>query len=329
MITIHATPQIEPVNGLDLARHLETWIREKEGEVSTITAENYRNRVRPLLLWWTATGPACNWAITPATLKQYRHWLERDYRDSNNHQPAPATVHTYCATVRIFLHWLYESQRLPVSIAHWVSMPEKPRGRGKFLDLGECQELINAASGPLKIRDWTMIAVLLGTGCRCFEAAEATKKDTDTQTGSVILKKVKFDREGRRQKGRVSIYGETTAKLIRLHLMVNGTTDDPRLLQMSNVAIGERIETLAHRAGITASTHDLRRTFCDWWMEHATDDRAYLLLKLQIGHAIPPTDTTAIHYLDLDNAQKTAQRLRRCYTSPVEELQFPGFDQWG
>jgi integrase len=170
-----------------------------------------------------------------------------------------------------------------------------------------------------------MLAVLLGTGCRCFEAAEA-KKDALTlwdSGGKLVLNKVKFDREGRKRKGRVTILGETAARLIRLHLLCNGDDDDPRLLQMSDVAIGERIETLAQRAGIKASTHDLRRTFADWWIDNNQDDRAYLFLKLQLGHALPKEDTTAAHYIDLNNPAKVAERLKKYYCSPVESIRLP------
>lgn len=168
-----------------------------------------------------------------------------------------------------------------------------------------------------------MLAVLLATGCRCFEAAEATKDalTLSDSGGTLMLSKVKFDREGRKKRGRITVIGPTAARLIRLHLLCNGDEDDPRLLQMSDVAIGERVETLAARAGITASTHDLRRTFADWWIDHNQDNRAYLFLKLQLGHTIPKKDITANHYIDLQNPSKIAERLKRYYCSPVESIQ--------
>ena len=333
-IVITLSPQGETAPSIS-ARHLLTTLDQFLAEVAPTvkdeTAAGYAMRFIPFRQWWETTGPP-HYVLTSTSLGEFRRWLETDYRDTNNRSPSQSTVRTVIARLRRFLRWLHKTGRLPIDLAEWLPLPPKPKHKRRFLDQEQCQALIDAVPpGPLRFRDWAMIAFLLETGARRFEAAEAlwgeTVIDPQTFLGYTHLRKVKFDSEGKGL-GRVVVFGPTTGRALhqhRLFLQLTGQTDAAgRVFGMSNTAIKMRFRKLSERTGFEVGPHDLRRTFSDWWWEHnSNDERAMVLLKLQLGHSIGE-DVTLKHYINLDNTPRLIKMLHASYTSPAQSLQWPG-----
>jgi len=308
----------------DLASVYLAHVRSTKAEQ---TAINYGHHLAPFLVWWSEYGPPHEHTLTDKALEDCYTWLMNDYRTTKGKPPALATLHSVATRIRMFLHWLYTTKRLPIDISGWMQIPPEPGPRDRYLDLAQCQALFDACKGTLRVRDHAILAMLLGVGCRQFEAAEALKEDivfAKDMSGHLRLRKVKYDAEGRK-KGRLVVFGPTTGFLLRLHMISNADPDDPRLLQVTDTTIKNRLRELSKRAGFVASAHDFRRTFSDYWVDHSSSDNglALLMLRLQLGHAIPADDTTAKHYLDNRNPAKLLDRLARHYASPVELICFP------
>ena len=332
MITLSPEGEIAPsISARHLLSTLDQFLAEISPTVKEDTAAGYAMRFIPFRQWWESTGPP-EYVLSSTSLGEFRHWLENDYLDTHGHHPSQSTVRTVIARLRRFLRWLHRTGRLPIDLAEWLPLPPKPKHKRRFLDIEQCQALIDAVPpGPLRFRDWSLVSFLLETGARRFEAANALWGETiiDPQTfeGHTHLRKVKFDREGRGQ-GRVVVFGPATGRALHQHrmfLQLTGQTDEAgRVFGMSNTAIKMRFRKLAERAGFETGPHDLRRTFSDWWWEHnSNDERAMILLKLQLGHSIGD-DVTLKHYINLDNTPRLIRMLHECYTSPAEMLRFPG-----
>lgn len=327
MISISREGTSPPIDASLLSELASVYLAHVQATRSAQTAINYGHHLAPFFWWWDRYGPAHGHILTQNALQACYTWLMQDYRTTKGAVPALATLHSTATRIRMFLHWLYTTRRLPIDIAGWMQLPPAPEPRARYLTLAQCQALFDACTGVLRVRDQATLALLLGTGCRQFEAAEALKSDitfASDFTGSLHLRKVKYDAEGR-GKGRLVVFGQITGVLLRLHLVTSVNPAEPRLLGITDTAIKNRIRVLGIRAGFPVSAHDLRRTFSDWWIDqHKADNGlALLMLRLQLGHAIPSDDTTARHYLDLRNPAKLLERLHRHYTSPVESLHIP------
>lgn len=331
MIALSPDGAIAPVSARQLLPTLDKFLAEVAPTVKESTAEGYALRFVSFRVWWGLHGPP-DYILTEAKLMGFRRWLEEEYTGDRGRLLSQQTIRTVIARVRRFLRWLHKTGRLPVDLSDWLPLPPKPRHTQRFLTPEQGQELVDAVpSGPLRFRDWAMIAFLLGTGARRFEAASALWKNTviDPQTfrGHCHLARTKGDSRGRGP-GRVVVFGPVTGRSLhqhRLFLQLTGQVDPAgRVFGMSNTAIKMRFRVLAKTTGWAVGPHDLRRTFADHWWEHnADDERAMILLKMQLGHSVGE-DVTLNHYINLDNRPRLIQMLHASYTSPVELIQFPG-----
>lgn len=328
VLTLSATGANAPdIRAEHLISCVDQFLEEVAPTVSPSTASGYAMRFLSFRQWWEGAGPP-EYVLTATKLSSFRQWLESDYRDTHGHHPSQSTVRTVIARVRRFLRWLHTTGRLPLDISGWLPLPPKAKHKRRFLTPEQCQALIDGVPpGPLRMRDWAMVAFLLGTGARRFEAANAlwsnTVIDPETFRGHCILFKVKGDAQGRGL-GRVVVFGPVTGKALhqhRLFLRLTGQADPAgRIFGMSNTAIKMRFRVIGKNAGFEVGPHDLRRTLSDYWWEHNADnERAMILLKMQLGHSIGE-DVTLNHYINLDNRPRLIQMLHDAYTSPAELL---------
>jgi integrase len=326
MLEIAVVAKSNPIRAAVLDPLIETYLEEVKETLSPRTANNYRHQIQPFRAWWAEVGPGLDHILTEQAAGGWPGWVRKHYTTTKGKPPAPATVRSGAIRVRQFFRWLFRTGRLPVDISHWSPLPTKqPHGR-RFLDRAQCQALFDAVpDGPLRFRDRAMLAFLLDTGARRFEAAAALWADlhTDERGGWCRLRLTKGDAEGETG-GRLVAFGPETARAIHYHrqfLHITGREgDDPRLLGMTNTAIKDRLDKLAQRVGWAIGAHDCRRTFADhWWERNRAHEHAMILLKLQMGHTVGD-DITLTHYVDLRNENRLIEMIREVYVGPCEGL---------
>lgn len=320
---------LQPHQTVIQAQHLDQlidiYLADVRGTIDDLSVTSYRYQIAPFREWWRATGAGREYIITERAFSDFLPWAKAHYRTARGRRASTATMRSCCVRVRQFLKWLYHRGYLPTDVHRWAPMMAKPTTRRRFLTLGQCRQLFDAVpTGALQYRDRALLAFLLGTGARRFEAASALWADlvlNEDMTGHVHLRKVKGDKDGD-MGGRVVVFGPATGHLIHFHrqfLKLTGTWgDDPRVFGMTNTAIRKRLEVIGVRAGLPLGSHDLRRTFADHWFNaNRGGDRSTWALKLQMGHALGH-DVTASHYLDLGNRDRVAEVILSHYMSPVE-----------
>lgn len=329
MSTLQITlqPQETVIQARYLDQLIDTYLDAMRGRIDEASVTSYAYQLNPVREWWRATGPGRDYILTERTFTEFLPWAKKHYRTANGRKASTSTMRSACVRVRQFLKWLHLRGYMPVDVHQWAPMIQKPNTHKRFLTVDQCRQLFDAVpNGALMYRDRAMLAFLLGTGARRFEAANALWGDlvlNDDMTGHVHLRRVKGDNEGDRG-GRVVVFGPATGYLLHFHrqfLRLTGQWGrDERIFGMTNTAIRVRLQVIAKRVGWPLGSHDLRRTFADHWFNtNRGNDSSTWALKLQMGHALGQ-DVTAAHYLDLGNRDRVAEVILSHYVSVVEVI---------
>ena len=324
---IHLTPDPErPVIKADLLSDMMELYLE-EVDVTPRTHEAYVHQLRPFQVWWEEYGPQNGFIIDESTLQIFFRWITTTFKTHRGRPMRPSSIKSTLIKVRQLFRWLHHTGRLPLDISSWLPDIKVHTPPQRFLSIEQCQLLFDSVpAGPLRFRDLALVAFLLGTGARRFEASAAkwehTCIDEQTYMGHTKLWKVKNDMEGK-GRGRMVVFGPGTGRLLhyhRLFLRLTGQYDpNGEIFGMSNNAVRLRFDVFSKNAGFKVSSHDCRRTFSDYWWTHiGEDERAVTALKLQLGHTLK-NDVTFNHYINTSNEAAILKLLKSVYISPVEE----------
>jgi integrase len=237
-------------------------------------------------------------------------------------------VETYCRRARQLLKWLYTSGRLPIDLSQWLPKPADPPARTRVLRADEIVKLFAAIPDSFRVRNMALLAFLIETGARRMEAANVRWQDVehaaDTYRGAAYLPKTKGYL--RTDKTRTVVFGEVTGKLLQMLRVVQSPSADERVFRISNVGVRQVMETLADRADVRFSAHDLRRTFSTYWMRTCVAPNPSLaeqLLNFQLGHTSERKATVARkHYIVLDPTD-----VLRYYVSPLDDVALSGLNR--
>lgn len=303
-----------------LADLFPTYLEERSRSLKAHTLTNYGHQVRPFFDWWETVGPDCNWQLSKNQLRQFPDWLRNEWRTRSGAKPSRNTVHTCVGRVRAFLRWLHQSGRSPIDLSEWLPLPSLPLPQPKTLNHDEIHRLFGACAGPLRIRNMTLLAFLLETGARRFEAAGATWENirfNSDFSGVCYLEVVKgyldFD------KRRTVVFGAKSGKLLQLLRIAYGEDTGP-VFNLTGSGIGQTVTALGNAAGVSVGAHDFRRTFATHWMKHCvavSPSLAEQLLDVQLGHT--PQTIAQRHYISL-----TADDVTDHYVSPLDNVDLFG-----
>ena len=233
------------------------------------------------------------------TLMHYREELA--WRLTAKGTPlAPRSQSECLGHLRAFCRWLVTNDFLVGDPSARIPNPKKPHQLPKaILEPKEIQKLLQKPdmTHATGYRDRVVLEVLYSTAMRRFEAANIKLEDTDTDSGYIII------RQGKGQKDRVVPLGENVCKLIDTYLIgiradwINSDNDQHLFLNrwgegMTPTSIGAIVRKYvrASRLKKPVSTHTFRHSCATHMLSNGAPIRH---IQEMLGHA--SLETTQIY----------------------------------
>ena len=297
------------------------------GAITPKTEKNYRNNLNPWVAYWDACAAQHQQTISPEILTNALTWMRTDYRNARARTPHETSVHHCWVRLRQVFNWAYANNCTGnVNLAEWCPPLPEADPTAHFPSVQELAAILAQPSGEQRLRDVAVIAFLVSTGARRYEAAHAGCETLVFNTplgkldaggdhaGWLVLRKVKGDKEGRGP-GRPACFCSACGLLLKCYLRSVGRTEGP-IFAMSDTAICQMIDKHATAAGVPlVSPHGFRRMLADHWDEvHGLGGRA--ALKKQLGHATAAGDVTERHYISR-NQRRVAREIAKWHASPL------------
>ncbi len=287
------------------------------------TIVGYLNDLEHFVTWWQVRHGAlpCLTDITAAEGRAYRHQLHHEAGLS------AATVNRRLASLRIFLTWAVETDRIPTNPVTRIRGLKPPaRIAPRWLSHWEQEQLTAAIERSVQLamsladhpetgltiqalRDRALLILLLNTGLRVLEVTALTLDDltlTDYE-GAVFI------REGKGGVPRTVPLNQRTRQVLDEYLALRPEHRSHRLFVGQRGPIGVRqvlrlLKKYCRHAGLEAnliSVHTLRHTFGKNLVEAGVSLEEVAAL---MGHA--SLNTTRIYTIpDQLNLQRAVERL--------------------
>lgn len=297
------------------------------GTITARTEKNYRNNLNPWFEYWrVCAGQHAN-LLSPEILAQALAWMRTDYRNVRERTPHETSIRHCWVRLRQVFNWAYKNNCTgTTNLAEWCPPLPEADPTAHFPTMQELAAILAQPAGESRLRDIAVIAFLVSTGARRYEAAHAEVKTLTFATpltniapgadhsGWLVLRKVKGDAEGRGP-GRPACFCSTCGLLLKCYLR-SVDRREGKLFDMSDSAICQMVDKHAHAAGVPlVSPHGFRRMLADYWDEvHGIGGRA--ALKKQLGHAIAAGDVTERHYISR-NQRRVAREIGKWHVSPL------------
>lgn len=260
--------------------------------------------------------------LSPTTIKYYTGWVKRlaafhhrrpdtmsqnDIRDFlmslQKRGAKPATQHAALASLRYFFRMHHRPQLM--------SIFRRPPIRHKTKFALTEEEIARILAAARNLRDRTFFHLLYASGLRLSEALSLRRSDIDFERRTVFVRVAKNDRS------RYTIFGETTAALLREYLVHHDppgnylfTCLSDRQKPVPRRWIQCAFARAVQRSGIgrMANVHSLRHAFATHLAERNTN--LYIIMQL-LGHK--RLTTTQIYLGDT-----SIERLK--VASPADQL---------
>lgn len=302
------------------------------GAIAPRTEKNYRNNLNPWFEYWRACADQHGYRLSPEILAQALVWMRTEYRNVRLRSPHETSIHHCWVRLRQVFNWAYANNCTgTTNLAEWCPPLPEADPTVHFPSVQELAAILAQPSGDARLRDVAVIAFLVSTGARRYEAANADMATLSFVTpptnlapgadhsGWLILRKVKGDREGRGP-GRPVCFCSICGLLLKCYLR-SVDRREGLLFDMSDTAICQMIDRHAEAAGVPLiSPHGFRRMLADHWDEsHGLSGRA--ALKKQLGHATAAGDVTERHYISR-NQRRIAREIAKWHASPLALVPF-------
>ncbi len=222
--------------------------------LSTGTAATYLGHLRRFFLWLEGTyGEADVGAVTPLDVSDYRRYLLNKNRK-------PATVNNALDAVSSFFAWAKEAGVVESDPAEGVKRLPEQKAAPKWLGRRELGALMRAVQKHGSKKDQVLMALLLHTGLRVSEAVSLGVADVvlRERSGHVVV------RRGKGSKYREVPLNATARRILSGYLPeVSGEWLFPgKKGPMTRRAAEKAVAKYARLAGVEATPHSLRHTFC-------------------------------------------------------------------
>lgn len=286
-------------------------------EAETLTG--YRHSLDYVCAWWKLYAPAHHWQLTPSALLL----CSRHLQEIGLALTTRKAIHT---RLRQCFRWAYKSGRITIDVALWVPAPRgysKPRQIAA--DVGTFRKLYLAADSVLfPERAKALLAVLIGTGMRCSEAASLQVSSvffSPEKSGTIQILEAKRVR-GREINQRMVGFDDATGRILAdwilflagtsKWLFPSETKPENHLTRRTIHRIVKEIAVLAKVNDVIHGPHDIRRSYVTWISRRYKGEGHSDLLRRQLGHSSYAM-TTEYSYLNADD-------IRLAFKSPIAYL---------
>jgi len=298
---------------IGLATELDRYLRHLaiERGRSPHTVAAYRRDLNRLLDSLRRAGVGDATAITPENLTAFA----RELREGP--EPlAASSVARMLSSVRGFMKFLVDEQRIPLDPAADLVAPKLPDRLPKALTIAQVESLLAATDGdePGALRDRALLELLYATGARVSEAVSLNVDDLVGETGTTDLVRL-FGKGSKQRIVPVGSYARAAldAYLVRSRplLSVRGRATPALFLGMRGARLSRQNAWLVIRAAaeraqldVEVSPHSLRHSFATHLLQGGADVR---VVQELLGHA--SVATTQIY------TRVTADALRDMYVT--------------
>lgn len=313
----------------DLERYLQGWLLDCEIRMlSPLTVSDRRLKVEKLF-WFLRQQEYDGCGIDE--LREFFAYLTRGHTGPSGRwntqragkprfvkPPRPRTTHTYHDRLRTFFNWMVEEGVIPCSPMERIPPPVSRTDQIQPFTELELQRLRNAtkrSSHPR--RDEFVVLVLLDTGMRSAELANARVSDVDFSGRSIRIL-------GKGRKERTVYYSRATARALWHYLDDTKRPDSGPLVMadrgpaagtaMTPNGILQLVRRLGRNAEITrtrCSPHTFRHTFAVSFLRAGGNQ--FTLMQI-LGHTHPRMTQNYVAF-----AQADIEKQQKMF-SPVEAL---------
>ncbi len=250
--------------GQQLLEQYSAHLREQQ-DMAAATLRNYRSDVRQFVAWceqiWTTeeTG-APEFSpprVTTPTITRYRTYLQAE------RQLKPTTVNRYLTSLRRFFGWAKGCELVSRDPAARVKLVPEGQAAPRQLSDQEEEDLLAAVTAEGRLRDYTLVVVMLHTGLRAGEICQLRRDQIGMQkrSGSLHVR-------GKRNKQRDVPLNGTAREALRDYLAVLPAEQQYLFASpqsgkpLTERGLGHLIAKYAHKARLVdVSPHDLRHRF--------------------------------------------------------------------
>jgi integrase/recombinase XerD len=275
------------------------------------TVDRRRYSLNRFMKWLKQREITCVSMLNASLLEAYRRSLYH-YRHAKTDKPLKfCTQASYLCALKHWLTWLHEQGWIEANYGQNIQLPkEEHRLPGSYLNLSEIDTLLNAVdvTGPLGLRDRSMLETLYSTGMRRSELAKLRIDDIDRERRLIVL------RQAKNRKDRVVPIGVRATQWLEKYLAdvrptLNSRNRDEVYLTATGRSfhpnhLSKLVKTYLEAAGIQkrGSCHILRHTTATLMLEAGADLRC---IQTLLGHA--SLNTTQIY------THVTIQRLKEIH----------------
>ena len=276
---------------------------EIERNRSQKTVENYHHYLKRFLTWAKISKPQ---EITAELVRSYRIYLNRKI-DGKGKELKKIAQNYHAIAIRSFLKYLAKRDIKSLA-AEKIEVGKNPSHEIEFLDSGELDRLLQAASGQdiKSLRDRSILELLFSAGLRVSEL-------TSINRDQINISRQEFSVKGKGDKIRIVFISDTAKDAIEKYL--NKRMDiDPALFvrfskrekneveknkRLTPRSIQRIVKYYAAKAGIVKDVHPhtLRHSFATDLLANGADIRS---VQTMLGHS---SITTTQIYTHITNQQ--------------------------
>ncbi len=289
---------------------------------STATIANYQYRLACFLWFCQHSGyPDEPQKITANHIRHFLWYLSSQSNrwgsgSTSARKPASeSTVNHYYHILSAFFGWLKREEFIGDNPTARLKPPKMNQKVVQALKPTEVEVLLTRCSSKsfLDIRNRIILMMLIDTGLRVFELANLRLDDIDMNTGSILV------RHGKGNKQRVVRIGTKTQKALWKYATLYRRSDSDKLLvnrsgePLDVTGIKLMVRRLGKRADIQGvHVHRLRHTFAISFLRAGGD---VFSLQYLLGHTTLAMTQRYLQSLNADDAVKAHQRF-----SPIDNL---------